>query len=123
MSYVCRAHYDALGAAAWEDRDAIRDESADCRECRMLNLAQRVHDQLYETIVPTVQYGRHIALTCRNHPDLRWSTKNIWHIGARSIFATGEECPCPGSDLIVAPDLVPDPQWAYLAGMGKAARS
>lgn len=55
--------------------------------------------------------GQHIALTCRNHPDLRWSTKNISHIGARSIFfdlmgtVRKPECSCPGGDLIVAPEV------------------
>jgi hypothetical protein len=58
-----------------------------------------------------------IRLTCRNHPTLRWSTKNIGGIGHRSIFFIGvlslvagsnevvrtlgtEECECPSSDLI-----------------------
>lgn len=61
-------------------------------------------------ITDKVEYGRHISLTCRNHPDLRWSTKNIDFIGARSIFyygsATGQfvpECSCHASDLIVNP--------------------
>lgn len=50
-------------------------------------------------------YGTHIALRCRNHPKLRWSTKNIG-IGQRSIFYNlhddpdmGPECACPVSDL------------------------
>lgn len=33
--------------------------------------------------------GAHIALTCRNHPNLRWTTKNIGRIGARTIFFAG----------------------------------
>ena len=37
-------------------------------------------------IVAWAVYGQHIALTCKNHPDLRWSTKNIEYIGARHIF-------------------------------------
>lgn len=44
----------------------------------------------------------HIELKCKNHPDLRWSTKNIDFIGARGIFFSsyqGGECACPGSDL------------------------
>ena len=46
------------------------------------------------------EYGQHIALTCVNHPDLRWSTKNIAPIGCRTIFfnlhgvAMGRECDC-----------------------------
>jgi hypothetical protein len=49
----------------------------------------------------------HIPLTCRNHPELRWSTKNIDFIGARTIFYNldndpkmGRECDCPIADLI-----------------------
>jgi hypothetical protein len=58
----------------------------------------------------TQPYGAHIDLTCKNHPGLRWSTKNIRFIGARSIFfdsRSESECECPASDLIVAPH--PDP--------------
>lgn len=53
-----------------------------------------------------VEYGRHIALRCKNHPHLRWSTKNIAPIGARSIFFSGnfgEECDCSGDLLEVVP--------------------
>lgn len=31
-------------------------------------------------------YGTHIPMTCKNHPNLRWNTKNI---GGRSIFFSG----------------------------------
>lgn len=54
----------------------------------------------------TQPYGVHIALTCKNHPDLRWSTKNIGYIGSRSIFyrtTRQPECSCPAADLILAP--------------------
>lgn len=50
--------------------------------------------------------GQQIELACQKHPHLRWSTKNISHIGARKIFfdldrkATEPECPCPASLLI-----------------------
>jgi hypothetical protein len=55
--------------------------------------------------------GQHIALTCKNHPDLRWSTKNIDFIGARSIFPNGTtECSCPASDLIIAPEVLAGPE-------------
>ncbi len=50
-------------------------------------------------------YGVKVPLTCRNHPDLRWFTKNISHIGARSVFyaTPGQpECACSLSDLIIA---------------------
>lgn len=59
-----------------------------------------------DKIVDTALYGEHIPLTCKNHPNLRWSTKNIERIGARSIFFTSgragtvDECQCPASDLI-----------------------
>lgn len=51
-------------------------------------------------------YGQHIALFCIHHPEKRWSTKNISHIGARNIFYDvldasnmGRECDCPARDL------------------------
>jgi hypothetical protein len=64
-----------------------------------------------DRIVPWAPYGQHISLRCKQHPDLRWSTKNIQYIGARSIFydLMGEsnqpECRCSGRDLEpVVPD-------------------
>lgn len=76
---------------------------------------------------------RHRSLTCRHHPNLRWSTKSVaWSIrpdgsgfynGSRNIFFCGEvdgtglysdgsgvscrsaaECSCPASDLILSPE-------------------
>ena len=62
-------------------------------------------------IIDTEVYGTHIALTCKNHSDLRWSTKNIAPIGSRSLFYNlhydpdmGPECKCPTSDLVPAKD-------------------
>ena len=60
-------------------------------------------------IVAFAPYGQHIALTCKNHPSLRWNTKNIGYIGARSIFFNfdnnGRECDCSGNCLeVVIPD-------------------
>lgn len=67
-------------------------------------------------IVKWAPYGQHIKLACRNHPELRWSTKNIDNIGARSIFFLGvegetepfpssPECSCSVLDLHpVVPD-------------------
>jgi hypothetical protein len=63
-----------------------------------------------ETICPNVTCGAHITLRCKNHPDLRWSTKNIGYIGGRSIFFSSnwgakdvsdykQECECKISDL------------------------
>lgn len=72
-----------------------------------------------DRITKSAPYGQHIALTCRNHPELRWSTKNIMFIGARSIFfdllgqnPTTQECACPASDLIVAPEVLNAPEVA-----------
>ena len=48
-----------------------------------------------------------VRLTCVNHPQLTWITKNIAPLGCRSVFfdmnrVTFEpECSCPQSDLVV----------------------
>lgn len=76
---------------------------------------------------------RHVLLTCRHHPELRWQCKSIaftpgrGYNGQRSIFFLGrkvgedeyeegpalksdgmfrDECPCLPSDLILAPEEV-----------------
>lgn len=60
-------------------------------------------------IIKTAAYGQHIQLRCKCHPNLRWSTKNISHIGARSLFyALGdynapEECDCKIDQLEPVP--------------------
>lgn len=41
-------------------------------------------------ITTKAAWGEHIDLTCRNHQNLRWSTKNIDFLGARNIFFQGE---------------------------------
>ena len=51
-------------------------------------------------IIASAEYGEHIDITCVVHPTLRWNTKNIEHIGARTLFAQGEECECPMDYLI-----------------------
>ena len=68
-------------------------------------------DSIRERIVDTKVYGEHVALTCRNHPDLRWSTKNISPIGSRSLFynlfaksGMGPECKCSTNDLVPVKD-------------------
>jgi len=60
-----------------------------------------------QRIVPTAGHGEMIYLTCKNHRHLRWMTKNIGYIGARSIFFPRRdqpnfesECSCPLSDLV-----------------------
>lgn len=84
-------------------------------------------------ITALVSIVRHRILTCKNHPELRWSCKDIawsgFYNGCRSIFfngvSTGKmfsdgsglecnhvdkdgkyilECKCPASDLILAPE-------------------
>lgn len=67
----------------------------------------------YGELRKDVPYGQHISLTCKNHPHLRWHTKNIAPIGARSIFFISgkpgeQECSCSAHDLILA-DL-PEPK-------------
>lgn len=65
---------------------------------------------------------RHVLLTCKQHPNLRWSCKEIaftdegGYNGARSIFFNGEllangkcdenatECSCLAHYLIRAPE-------------------
>lgn len=60
-------------------------------------------------------YGQHIGLRCKNHPDKRWSTKNISPIGCRTIYYNlhgdlnmGIECDCPLSALEPVPVDGPD---------------
>lgn len=59
-----------------------------------------------DRITQSAPRGQHIALRCKNHPELRWSTKNIAPIGARTIFynlmdepGMGPECACSARDL------------------------
>ena len=55
---------------------------------------------------------RHVTLTCRHHPALRWTCKSIafspgWgYNGQRHIFfhGPGDECSCSPKDLILAPE-------------------
>lgn len=66
---------------------------------------------------------RHVTLTCKNHPELRWSCKEVaftpghGYNGTRSIFYNGKytgdnsyvhkpECKCLPTDLILAPEEV-----------------
>lgn len=79
-------------------------EQAECPDCQQAQIDYYARIQREHTSDPSQPYGQHIALTCRKHPNLRWSTKNIDYIGARSIFYFSDElpeCDCPLSDLIV----------------------
>lgn len=58
-------------------------------------------------IVTSAVYGQPIGLTCKNHPELSWNTKNIAPIGCRTLFFNGDragryvrECDCSLRDLI-----------------------
>lgn len=60
-------------------------------------------------------YGAHIQLTCANHPELGWSTKNIGSQNADRIFlartlffdpdgtSAHPECRCHMKDLRLSP--------------------
>jgi hypothetical protein len=88
---------------AWDLHDA---SVRDCPDCQAVERAHVEYVQQHDTIDPSQPWGQHIKLTCKNHPDMTWHTKNISYIGARSIFYTGEwgtECDCPASDLVVVP--------------------
>lgn len=74
---------------------------------------------------------RHVSLTCRNHPELRWSCKSVafspghGYNGQRHIFFSGVkdkatkshpdapevECSCPPTDLVLAPE----DEWSTLS--------
>lgn len=70
-----------------------------------------------DRITTFAERHQHIALTCRNHPEKRWSTKNIGRIGARSIFynlmsveGMGPECDCSLDCLVPVLEL----EWEQL---------
>lgn len=53
-------------------------------------------------IDPKQKDKTHIGLYCEDHPHLKYHTKNISHIGARSIFSNQDvACECPASKLRV----------------------
>lgn len=100
---MCREHFNAC---AGPGERPTQGEVDACPKCQNARQRDRERIQRTDTIDPNQPWGQHIALTCKNHPDLRWSTKNISYIGARSIFynpAQGEECSCTIAELIVAP--------------------
>jgi hypothetical protein len=95
---TCKRHFEDR-SGTWDERRLAQAACPDCIAEREANAARIQRDH---TIDPEQPYGRHITLTCRNHPHLRWSTKNIDFIGARSIFyfGTEPECSCSHTDLI-----------------------
>ena len=93
---LCHEHFERRDTKKWEKNE--------CKDCTRVNKERADEIQRKNTIDPSQPYGQHIALTCKNHPELRWSTKNIDFIGARSIFyfsMTVPECSCSARDLIV----------------------
>jgi hypothetical protein len=92
---LCHAHFDAADVRRWEQ--------AECLDCQRAAWEEAHRIQTQHTIDPKVPYGRHIPLTCENHPHLRWSTKNIDYIGARSIFYFGSEPECKCSARFLRP--------------------
>ena len=98
----CRPCYDQArrdDEAEWARFTAETDACPACDDARHRHFD---HQQRTTTIDPSEAYGQHILILCRNHPDLRWHTKNIDYIGARSIFfvwAEKAECTCPAHDL------------------------
>lgn len=96
LGLMCHKHFEMRNARKWQTQN--------CKECKKARDEQAERIQKNNTIDPNQPYGQHIALTCKNHPELRWSTKNIDFIGARSIFyfsQTKAECDCSARDLIV----------------------
>lgn len=70
---------------------------------------------------------RMVYLTCKNHTDLRWLCKEIAYTpglgynGCRNIFHVTPggraECPCPASDLVLAPEEEQEPLEPNKYGM------
>jgi hypothetical protein len=92
---MCTKHF-GQGNATWDEVD-------NCIDCAQADMKDFLFTQNHHTIDPNVLYGQHIPLTCRNHPNLSWHTKNIGPIGSRHIFygtPDEPECECPVSALI-----------------------
>ena len=82
LGLLCHKHFETPNRKQWEV-----DECPDCQKAIKEN-AERI--QMTQTIDPTVPYTSKVVLTCKDHPNLRWSTKNISYIGARTIFFDGD---------------------------------
>lgn len=69
----------------------------------MRALTQEEIKALDGRITPFAPYGQHINVTCKHHPHLNWSTKNIECIGSRSVFYYNlkeAECKCSIRDMV-----------------------
>lgn len=83
----------------WEEKEA---SSAICPDCLAARRQDADRIQRTQTIDPASEWGQHIPLKCRNHPEFSWHTKNIDFIGARSIFFNQwpqPECSCSIHEL------------------------
>jgi hypothetical protein len=65
-----------------------------------------------DKIVPWAEYGRHIQLKCKLHPEFQFNTKNLDYIGARTIFGSGCDCSISLLEPEVPADL--DPRKIFL---------
>jgi len=83
---LCHKHFESRRDIG---RSAMQWEVAECKDCQKARKDNEARIQRTETIDPNQEYGKHIVLTCKLHPDLRWSTKNISYIGARTLFFNG----------------------------------
>jgi hypothetical protein len=96
-------------------REGRHDKMVEVKSSRLRNIAREVVNFGWDcgdgVFDPRYTYGDHVALTCENHPNLRWSTKNIGGIGMRNIFFSSNwreegderpydiECSCPAGLL------------------------
>lgn len=100
---VCNDCYADARHQSDENWKLYRAETDACPACQSARRQKFIRGQQTETIDPSVIYGEHIPLLCRNHlddPTMRWNTKNI--NAGRSIFFNSwpaPECDCPGHDL------------------------
>jgi hypothetical protein len=97
---LCHGHFEMRRT---EGRSATHAEQVLCPDCTKAQLDYNAEIQRVHTIDPSREYGVHILVQCKNHPEHTYSTKNIDYIGARSIFPQfdGPDCDCSGNDLIV----------------------
>ncbi len=79
---VCHYHF---GQAKVGGIEAGRREAESCAECQTQNAFARGKSQWEDTIDPFQAMGVHIEIFC-SECGIGFHTKNISHIGARSVF-------------------------------------
>ncbi len=79
---VCHYHF---GRAKDDNFDTAVEESKSCAECQIANAFVRGDAQWNDTIDPFQPIGVHIEIYC-SECGIGFFTKNISHIGARSLF-------------------------------------